>query len=81
MGFAPGLFEGGGGEVATVAAGYHGPEMEAVGVVDFVESDGVDGGFLFVGVDAFGYEAEAAGRGECWSGRIGFWEKWFVALW
>ena len=60
MGAAPGFFERGGGEVAAVAAGNGGPEVQAVGFVDEVEFFEVDVlvSFLVEEVDVLGYEAE-----------------------
>ena len=64
MGAAPGFLERGGGEVAAVAAGDGGPEVQAVGLVDEVEFVEVDVlvSFLLEEVDVLGYEAEG-GRG------------------
>ena len=64
MGAAPGFFERGGGEVAAVAAGDGGPEVQAVGLVDEVEFFEVDVlvSFLVEEVDVLGYEAEGGRR-------------------
>lgn len=62
MRLAPGLLEGGGAEVATVGARDGGPEVQAVGIVDFVQAGYVDCGLhpLLVPIDVFCDEAEAA---------------------
>ena len=66
VGFTPCIFEDGGVEVAAVVAGNHAPEVEAVGIVDAVETSHVDtaGGAMFgevKGVDVLGDEAERFG--------------------
>ena len=59
MSATPGFFQGGGREIAAVASGDGGPEVETVFVVDAVEAGHVDVLFLFpVTVDVFGDEAE-----------------------
>lgn len=79
---APGVFEGGGAHGAAVALGDHGPEVDAVGVVDAVEAGDVNYRlFVEFAAHVFGDEPErfAGLRGAVGEGN-GFGEDGDVVL-